>query len=472
MKKLIFTTLVFSLFVVTAFAQVGIGTTTPNASSVLDLTSTNKAFLPPRMNTTSRNAILNPVAGMVIYNTDSTCIEVYKSTGWFNLCSVAQPLFSGTVVPFSPVSVAKTSTKKVFAHVMPWFETPTSNTVNPGFWGQHWTMNTSVSPPTTIAAHYYPLTGPYASNDTAIIDYQLLLMKLSGIDGILIDWYGSSSKFDFPMLERNTSTIVSRLEKVGLSFALVYEDFTVSSASNQITQAQSDMTYAQTNYFSKPNYEKISGSPLLLVFGPRTISGSANWNSAFTPLSPKPTFLTYMFNTSGGTATNGQFAWMESSNITRLNQFYGTSPGIKMTVAYPGFKSYYALGGTGWSNVGNPTWIINANGTSTFQTTLDLALQQTDQYIQLATWNDYGEGTMIEPTNTANDGFGYTLLTTLQQKLGVSTLTQADLEAVFTLYQLRKNNAGNATALAKLNQVYYYMVSLQMDKAKALLATF
>ncbi|UEG49078.1 hypothetical protein LK994_10595 [Ferruginibacter lapsinanis] len=471
MKKFILTTCLLSSLILSAIAQIGIGTNTPNASSILDLTSNDKAFLPPRMNTTARNAIQNPVAGMVIYNTDSTCIELYKNSAWFNLCSVVPPLFSGNVIPLSPVSVAKTSTKKVFAHVMPWFETPTSNTLNPGSWGQHWTMNAAVSPPTTIASHYYPLTGPYASNDTTIIDYQLLLMKLSGIDGILIDWYGSSSKFDFPMLERNTSTIVSRLAKAGLSFALVYEDFTVSSATNQITQAQSDMAYAQTNYFSKSNYEKINGSPLLLVFGPRTITGSTNWNSVFTSLSPKPTFLTYMFNTGGGTASNGQFAWVESSNTTRLNQFYATSPGMKMTAAYPGFNSYYALGGTGWSNVGNPTWVIAANGTSNFQTTLNLAIQQADQYIQLPTWNDYGEGTMIEPTTTADGGFGYSLLTTLQQTLGVTSLAQADLEAVYTLYQLRKSYAGNATALAKLNQVYYYIVSLQMTKAKALLAT-
>jgi len=39
---------------------------------------------------------------------------------------------------FAPVAVTKTSTKKVFAHIMPWFETPATNS---GTWGIHWTMS-------------------------------------------------------------------------------------------------------------------------------------------------------------------------------------------------------------------------------------------------------------------------------------------------------------------------------------------
>lgn len=44
-----------------------------------------------------------------------------------------------------------------------------------------------------IASHYYPLTGPYASGDAAILDYQCLLMKYAGVDGVMVDWYGVNS---------------------------------------------------------------------------------------------------------------------------------------------------------------------------------------------------------------------------------------------------------------------------------------
>src|SRR3989338_11636504 len=60
--------------------NVGIGTTTPNANAILDVTSTTKAFMPPRMTTTQRDAIASPTAGMVIYNSSTNKLNVYTTT--------------------------------------------------------------------------------------------------------------------------------------------------------------------------------------------------------------------------------------------------------------------------------------------------------------------------------------------------------------------------------------------------------
>ncbi len=67
--------------------NVGIGTATPNASALLDLTSTTKAFLPPRMTTAQRNAISPVTAGLVIYNTTINQLETYTGSGWSALYS-------------------------------------------------------------------------------------------------------------------------------------------------------------------------------------------------------------------------------------------------------------------------------------------------------------------------------------------------------------------------------------------------
>jgi uncharacterized protein (TIGR02145 family) len=77
----------FALLVVGfANAQVGVGTTTPDASSVLDVSSTTKGFLSPRMTTTQRNAISLPAAGLTIYNTITNCLNFYTGTSWFEEC--------------------------------------------------------------------------------------------------------------------------------------------------------------------------------------------------------------------------------------------------------------------------------------------------------------------------------------------------------------------------------------------------
>ena len=70
-------------------AQVGIGTETPDESAILEVSSVEKGFLPPRMDTSERNNILNPAEGLVIFNTDENCLQFYNTTGWYNSCDGA-----------------------------------------------------------------------------------------------------------------------------------------------------------------------------------------------------------------------------------------------------------------------------------------------------------------------------------------------------------------------------------------------
>jgi len=82
MKKLLlpFALLIFSY---TAFAQIGIGTITPDASSILDLTSTDKGLLAPRMTSVQRTAILSPATGLMVYQTDGTTgFYYYNGAAW------------------------------------------------------------------------------------------------------------------------------------------------------------------------------------------------------------------------------------------------------------------------------------------------------------------------------------------------------------------------------------------------------
>jgi len=71
-----------------ANAQVGIGTTDPHASSILELSSTTSGLLIPRVTTTQMNAIGTPATGLVVYNTTLSCIYFYDGAAWQSTCSV------------------------------------------------------------------------------------------------------------------------------------------------------------------------------------------------------------------------------------------------------------------------------------------------------------------------------------------------------------------------------------------------
>ena len=69
-------------------AQVGVGTSSPEGSAALDVTSTSQGFLPPRMTALQRNAISNPAAGLVLWCTDCGSngeLQVYNGTEFTNV---------------------------------------------------------------------------------------------------------------------------------------------------------------------------------------------------------------------------------------------------------------------------------------------------------------------------------------------------------------------------------------------------
>jgi len=61
-----------------AIAQIGIGTSTPHPSAILDVSSTNKGLLLPRMTTLERDLIISPANGLLIYNTTANELQIYK----------------------------------------------------------------------------------------------------------------------------------------------------------------------------------------------------------------------------------------------------------------------------------------------------------------------------------------------------------------------------------------------------------
>jgi hypothetical protein len=68
--------------------NVGIGTNLPDASALLEIRSTSKGLLPPRMTMSQRNKIVSPVQGLTIYNSSIDCIDYFTGVQWLSLCGL------------------------------------------------------------------------------------------------------------------------------------------------------------------------------------------------------------------------------------------------------------------------------------------------------------------------------------------------------------------------------------------------
>lgn len=94
-KQLLILTTALITFVAVNGQNVGINTTTPHPSSELDVTSTNKGFLAPRMTQAQRNAIASPATGLLIYQTDvNPGFYTFNGTVWTSMNN-PEGLFKG-----------------------------------------------------------------------------------------------------------------------------------------------------------------------------------------------------------------------------------------------------------------------------------------------------------------------------------------------------------------------------------------
>ena len=89
--------------------NVGIGTATPATSALLDVTSTTKGFLPPRMTYAQRDAISNPVMGLIICCTNCAAtgeIQMFNGNSWTNM--VGGTTSTAGIITITPTSCGQT----------------------------------------------------------------------------------------------------------------------------------------------------------------------------------------------------------------------------------------------------------------------------------------------------------------------------------------------------------------------------
>jgi hypothetical protein len=73
---------------ITGAGNVGIGTSSPSASAILDAQSTTKGVRMPNMTTTQKNAIASPAAGLMVFDTTLAKLCVYSGSAWQTITSI------------------------------------------------------------------------------------------------------------------------------------------------------------------------------------------------------------------------------------------------------------------------------------------------------------------------------------------------------------------------------------------------
>jgi Glycosyl hydrolase family 71 len=243
----------------------------------------------------------------------------------------------------------------------------------------------------------------YHSDDARQIASQVADMMSRGIDGAVVDWYGPGDG----MTSRSTELFFRESEARGFQFAVSVDGGPLKACQKRgcdvNAQLLSELQYAEKNFENSPSYIRWQGRPVVFFFDAEKYP--IDWQGMRRSLRLSPLFV---FRNSGAfdnPNSDGAFSWVAPETVNAndpeglqyLDRFYTRAQRtgkFAMGSVYKGFDDSRASWGQGRripENCGQ-TWLdtfaeINRFYSSSHQLAALL----------IVTWNDYEEGTAIEP---------------------------------------------------------------------------
>jgi len=282
-----------------------------------------------------------------------------------------------------------------------------------------------------IASIYYPLIGPYDTSDQAVIEYHIRLARASGIDAFIVDWDGITGHADFARIDSNFSAMLKVAERMNFSLAVDYDAHRYYLGSNgpkltlfhsraeALLQIQNDLKYVIREFGPSQAYLKYDGLPAIFEFGGSSVMRGTDWRQVFDALGSEGIRAKYFRFYFGGESYYPPFSgfapWLEPglaatgktnpvTYIYRAADDARSVPEISFgSNPWPGFDSS-PVGD--WCYNEGPKTVDRADG-SVYNKTWGTTLSVSPKWVDIATFNDWNEGTMIEPTTEFNYKYLY-----------------------------------------------------------------
>jgi hypothetical protein len=262
-------------------------------------------------------------------------------------------------------ALAHAGTVAIFYY--PWYGTPTAD----GAW-QHWSQNNH-EPPSDLYSRFYPLQGPYSSSDPRVVAQQMTQMSSAGIDEVVVSWWGRGSIED-----QRLPFVMAAARRRGLVVGIhlePYQDRSLATIAQDLayfaTLGVTDVYVYHPRDFPAADWAALRAQVPLRV---RLLAGTEL--VGFAAAAHFDGFYTYDFNTYNGSTFVRLCAQAHAMQLV-----CGPSVG-------PGYNGTRA----GETSGNRP----RAHG-ATYDRLWSAALAAAPDLVTITSYNEWGEGTQIEP---------------------------------------------------------------------------
>lgn len=258
--------------------------------------------------------------------------------------------------------------------------------------------------------------GVCQSDDPSVIRKQIRMAKNIGVDGFIVDWYGSNPD-QAPPTNQATMELMVLCEEEGFEFSIMLDsgifkwqaDTSAAGVVNRNSILNAAMNYVVSEFMQSPAYSKINGMPVVWEFGLRSNSiDMLDFTKAFPNV-----LMMYQDSVSVG-ANVGSFAWVNgfpNAGVQYLQNYLNTHAADTTPVVPCLFWQFddhdpKVPANSIW---GGPARLIDAQWGDTLTGCCQAVKQALNKVknipaVQLCTWNDYDERTYFEPIAKALTG--------------------------------------------------------------------
>jgi len=266
----------------------------------------------------------------------------------------------------------------------------------------------------------YPLLGAYDSQDSEVIRSHMILAKYAGIDGFIVSWWGINSFEDNAF-----SKIIKVAEELGFNVTIYYES--VRDMSKE--QIINELAYVIRKYSSSKAFLRINGKPVIFIYAIKAYGRDINfWEDVLnevrritnkdvvfiadtTDLSALRVFDgVHIYNPLGLILKKVNLMQFYKDQAMKTKEFITIEEGnvvsrkIFCATVLPGFDNRKVKSLRGEQG----KYLPRLDG-KTYKDTWEAALNSDPDIILICTWNEWHEGSEIEPSREY--GFKYLLLT-------------------------------------------------------------
>ena len=310
--------------------------------------------------------------------------------------SVASP--DTTPGPDASPSSSPTPTTLVTAFYYLWYGTPAHD----GAW-RHWNQ-LNHQPPDDIASSFYPLGGPYSSRDPAVLAQQMSDLRATGIGAIAVSWWGQGSWDD-----QSLDALFTAATAAGIRIAFHLEPYTGQTAAS----VAADIRYLIGRFGSSPALLRVSRPtaasdssaprPVFYLFAASRLP-AADLKASLEGLRGTPNDAIVMIHSpkassaakDGGDGVYTYDALASPADFAALVSDCRSQKIICSPSVSPGFDNHQAVA-TG------QLFVDRQNG-ARYDAMWQAAISAGSEWISVTTFNEWHEGTQIEPAQQFTGG--------------------------------------------------------------------